>query len=122
MPPAARPAITDSPWLWVLLFSLFALAMVVVMSRKYDLRQANIERNYQARERVAEKITAENNPTDIERLKNLEARPAYAAPGNRLIKLWPLAILLGLLSMVSAVMLFRVWIGPAPPSDKNLSP
>ena len=98
----------------MLLFSLFALVMVVAMSRKYDLRQANIERNYQARERVAEKITVENNPADVERISDLEARRPYATPGDRLIKLWPLAILLGLVSIVAAAMLYRARGRPAP--------
>ncbi len=102
-----RSSITDSPWFWVLLFALVALVLLAAMSRKYDLRQANIERNYQARERVAEKITAENNPADVARINDLEARRPYAAPGDRLIKLWPLAILLGLISVVAAIMLYR---------------
>ena len=54
--------ITDSPWFWVLAFSLTGLLALAAMSGKYSRRQANIERKYQARERVAEKLTAENNP------------------------------------------------------------
>ncbi|HVT30616.1 MAG TPA: hypothetical protein VHE81_21590, partial [Lacipirellulaceae bacterium] len=54
-----RPPITDSPWFWVLLFSLMAMAALAVMSHKYTRRQANIERHYQANERVTEQF--ENN-------------------------------------------------------------
>jgi hypothetical protein len=91
----------------VLVFSLTGLVLLAVISRKYDRRQTNIERNYQARSRVAERLTAENNPDDAERINKAEAQRAYAAPGDKLIPLWPLAILLGLVSVVSAAMLRR---------------
>jgi hypothetical protein len=107
-------AVTDSPWFWVLAFSLMALLALAVISGKYDRRQANIERQYQARERVAEKITAENNPADPARIDNPEARRPYATPGDKLIPLWPLAILLSLIAMVAAVVLYRSRGRPGP--------
>jgi len=62
-------ALTDSPWFWALAFSLMALLALAAVgfSGKYQKRQAKIELQYQARERVAEKLTAENNPTGGER-------------------------------------------------------
>ena len=105
----ASSPLTDSPWFWVLLFSLFALAglAVLVFSGWYGKRQTRLELQYQGRYRVAEKITAENNPKANERTDNLEARRPFATPGNNLITVWPLAMLLGTVAVVSAVMLYR---------------
>ncbi len=103
--------VTDSPWFWVLAFSLTGLLALAVIGGKYSRRQANIERNYQARERVAERVTAEaqavNNSVAAPRINDSEAQREYASPGNRLIPVWPLAILLGLVSIAAAVMLYR---------------
>jgi hypothetical protein len=107
MPTDARSPITDSPWFWALTFSLMGLLALAAMSGKYGRRQANIERSYQARERVAEKLMAENNPEAAARIDNPDARRPYATPGDDLIPIWPLAVLLGLISMVAATMLRR---------------
>jgi hypothetical protein len=100
---------TDSPWYWALAFSLMGLLALAVVgySGKYQKRQAKIELQYQARERVAEKLTAENNPAGTERTDDLEARRPFATPGNNLITLWPLAVLLGIVAIVAAAMLYR---------------
>jgi hypothetical protein len=105
----AKAPLTDSPWFWVLLFSLFALGAlaVLVFSGWYGKRQTRLELQYQARYRVAEKITAENNPAGGERTDDLEARRPFATPGNNLITLWPLAVLLGIVAAVAATMLYR---------------
>ena len=72
-----RAAVTDSAWFWILAFSLMALVALAATNGKYGRRQANIERQYQARERVAEKLAAENNPAAAERIENSEARRAW---------------------------------------------
>jgi len=103
-----RAPLTDSPWFWVLLFSLVGLLALIAMSPKYRQRQANIERQYQARERVAERITAENNSGAAERIDELEAqRPYVMTTSDKLVPIWPLAVLLALVSLVAAVMLWR---------------
>jgi len=102
-----KSAVTDSPWYWVLVFSLMALFALLVISHKYSRRQAGIERQYQARERIVEKRAAENNPADGARIDNQDARRPFATPGNQLIPIWPLAILLVAVAAVAAVMLFR---------------
>src|SRR5437764_13192804 len=86
--------LTDSPWFWALAFSLMALLALAVVgfSGKYTRRQAKIELQYQARERVAEKLTAENNRTSGKRIDELEVSRPFATPGNNLIKLWPLPV------------------------------
>ena len=47
----ANSPLTDSPWFWVLAFSLMALAVlaVLVFSGKYGKRQTRLELQYQAR-------------------------------------------------------------------------
>jgi hypothetical protein len=113
--------LSDSPWYWVLVFSLMALAALVAMSGKYGRRQANIERQYQARQRIAEKHTAENNSQAAERIDDSEARRSFATPGNNLITLWPLAILLSLVAIVATAMLFRA-SRAVPGPDQNVHP
>src|SRR4051794_9261243 len=101
--------LTDSPWFWALAFSLMGLLALAVVgfSGKYQKRQAKIELQYQARERVAEKLTAENKRAGGERTDDLEARRPLATPGNNLITLWPLAALLGIVAAVAGAMLYR---------------
>jgi hypothetical protein len=98
------------------------LLALAVMSGKYSRRQANIERNYQARERVAEKITAENNPPNSRRIEDQQAQRPFATPDNKLIPLWPLATLLSLISIVAATMLYRGRVRLGPPQHESCSP
>ena len=102
-----RPPVTDSPWFWALAFSLMGLVALAAMAGKYGRRQANIERNYQARSRVAEKLTAENKSDADGRIESPDAQRSYATPDDKLIPIWPLAVLLGLVSAVAAGMLYR---------------
>jgi hypothetical protein len=117
-----QSGITDSAWFWVLIFSLMGLVAIFAMHGKYGRRQANIERNYQARERVAEKVAAENNLTEPDRTDNLEVRRDFATPDNQLVPLWPLAILLALVAVVAACMLYRARAQFAAGSDESPSP
>jgi len=89
-----RP-ISDSPWFWVLLFSVVALIALGAISGQYGKRQARIERQYQARERIGD--NAVNDPT----------RPEYATPDNTLVPIWPLGVLLVAAAIGAAVMLQR---------------
>src|SRR4051794_11941227 len=100
--------LTDSPWFWALAFSLMGLLALgtVGFSGKYQKRQAKIELQYQARERVAEKLTAENKPKGGQRTDDLEARRPFATPDNNLITLWPLAVLLGIVAVVAVGRVF----------------
>jgi hypothetical protein len=102
-----QSGITDSAWFWVLIFALMGLVALAAMSGKYSRRQANIERNYQARTRVAEQVAAENNSTEPDRMDHLEVRREFATPDENLVPLWPLAVLLGLAAVVAGAMLYR---------------
>jgi hypothetical protein len=111
MQPIAR--IAESPWFYALIFSMMGLIAIGAIGRKYDTRQATIERQYQARERVAERLTAENNSGSTARLEGRPADQAYRTPGGELVQIWPLAVLLGLVAVVSAIMLERNLWRPA---------
>jgi hypothetical protein len=95
MSASPKPPLTDSPWFWVLLFSVVGMVSLVVISGQYGKRQARIERQYQARERIGD--NAVNDPT----------RPEYATPDNTLVPIWPLGVLLVAAAMLAAVMLQR---------------
>src|SRR5438876_8971100 len=50
---ASRP-ITDSPWFWVYLFTTAALIALALIGPKFAARQAQIEREFQGRQRAAQ--------------------------------------------------------------------
>ncbi len=45
-----NPSITDSPWLWLALFTAVGLAALLATGGKFGKRQSGIERRYQARD------------------------------------------------------------------------
>lgn len=51
----ARSA-TDSPWFWVCMFATAALIGLAAIGPKYTLRQAQIEREFQGRQRAAQNV------------------------------------------------------------------
>lgn len=116
-----RRRLSDSPWYWVLVFSLMALAGLAAISGKYGRRQANIERQYQARERIAEKHTGENNSPGNDRIEDQPDRRPFATPADHFVPLWPLAILLTLAALVAAAMLLRA-SRAVPGPDRNSNP
>jgi len=94
----ARPPLTESPWFWVLVFSLMGIGALAAIGGKYGRRQAGIERQYQARERVA--------AAGPEGAAHIAPRP-YATADDTLIPLWPLAALLGAVAIGATAMLVR---------------
>src|SRR5262245_45122028 len=49
-----RRPMTDSPWFWVYLFATAALISLALIGPKFAARQAQIEREYQGRQRAAQ--------------------------------------------------------------------
>jgi hypothetical protein len=102
-----KPPITDSPWFWVLLFSAFALFMFWRFSGRYYDRQAQLERHFQAKDRVM------NNDPVADRLHTKilgrvdENRRRLATPDEPLIPVWPLIVLLICAIAISSYKLFR---------------
>ena len=95
-----QPTLTDSPWFWVLVFSLMGLIALGAISGQYGKRQSRLERQYQARERIAEGAVGDDAAGDAERRE-------YASPKDTLVPIWPLAILLVGVVALAAMMLRR---------------
>lgn len=130
MAPHPRPPITDSPWFYVLAFSLTALLAILVISPKYGRRQSAMDRNFQARTRVAEKQVAGNNSTAPPRKDHVADQHGYSTPDDTLVPLWPLATILILIALFATHMLRRgrralpAATGPSakPPPNESHSP
>ncbi len=91
-----------------------ALAALLAIGPKYGRRQAGIERKYQARERIVEQREARNNPERDTRKNQLAARRPYATPGDTLVPLWPLAVLLVVVALFAIYMLQRAGASSPP--------
>ena len=50
----ARAPLTDSPWFWAYLFGTAALVALALLTPKYGPRQAQLEREFQGRQRAAQ--------------------------------------------------------------------
>ena len=116
------PPLTDSPWFWVLVFSLMALGALVAMGPKYSRRQTAIERNYQARERIAERIGTNGGANKSRESDAPVERRELATAENRLIPLWPLAVILIVVAVFSAIMLYRGRGRPGTPGEESAAP
>ena len=106
------PPVSESPWFWVLIFSLMGLLALAAIHGKYGQRQAGLERQYQARERTAEQVAATSDRATADESSQATANgsvpvPEYALPGHNLISIWPLAVLLAVVSAAAGVMLSR---------------
>ena len=101
--PKKQP-ITDSPWLWFTLFSAVGLIALLITGGKFGNRQAQIERQGQARAAVGEGLTITQDGTGR---KTAEKVPEYSRPGMTKIRLKPLALTIGSILAVSLVMLVR---------------
>jgi HAMP domain-containing protein len=95
MSAGSKPPITDSPWFWVLLFSAVGLVLLFVFSGQIGKRQARLDRQYQARDRVQDQAVGD------------PARREYSSPESTLVPIWPLAAALGGAILLSAEMLRR---------------
>jgi hypothetical protein len=102
-----RQPLTDSPWFYVLAFSLMALLALIVIGPKYGRRQSAMERKYQARQRIADQQTARNNPGDEPRNDEIAAPRRFATPDDTLVPLWPLAVVMLAIALFALVMLHR---------------
>jgi hypothetical protein len=87
--------LTDSPWFWVLLFSVVALISLFAISGQYGKRQSRLERQYQARERIRTDAIGE------------PGRREYSSADDTLVPIWPLAVVLGGVAVFAAVKLRR---------------
>jgi hypothetical protein len=59
-----HPSITDSPWFWLMLFSLAGLAALFTVGPKFEKREAGIEEKFHARERALGREAFDKLPDD----------------------------------------------------------
>jgi hypothetical protein len=94
MAPTARP-ITDSPWFWAYLFSTAALIALALIDPKFGPRQAQVEREYQGRQRAAQSQGGQQPNVEM------------SSPHQTLISLRPLLLGLACLTIVAWIIFWR---------------
>lgn len=92
--PQPRSSLLDSPWYWVYVFCTAALVALMLMGWKFGARQAQIEREYQGRERAAQHV------------HGLEPTTAMSTPEHTIVTLQPLYYVLGAVLLVAWIVLW----------------
>lgn len=105
---SGRP-ITDSPWLWAYLFGTVALLSLAIIGPKYALRQAQVEREFQGRQRVAQVRGGQEPSVEMSSAQRL------------VIRLQPLFLGLAAISILAWVVFWRLHLSRAAvPSTSNV--
>ncbi|RCS42165.1 hypothetical protein DTL42_20255 [Bremerella cremea] len=116
-PAPQQEPITDSPWFWLYLFATTALILLVVFRSKLDIRQADIERQHQAREYMSQTLE------DPAATTGEVPVAAVSTPDNTLIGWNYIYVVLGVLVSVGWVRLWYVRfhqpIQPPPEADQR---
>jgi ABC-type uncharacterized transport system permease subunit len=89
-PAESRPSATDSPWLWIAIFLCGALIALALMMPKFQRRQLQLERQYEARQAAGQSIRDEDASETTQ-------------SGELIITLTPLVYLLALLVFVTTI-------------------
>jgi hypothetical protein len=84
---APRPKLADSPWFWAYVFGAAALVALFVANAKFGPRQAQIEREFQARTRAAQQLNGQEPSLEL------------STPQQTLITLGPLWIVLAVVTI-----------------------
>ena len=101
---APRPAPTDSPWFWLMLFSAAGLIVLVIVWPKYSARQGRLELQFRAtQEATRRKVEG----TPVAREPGEEGDAAPPAAGELIVKLWPISLALAALLIGSSTMFWR---------------
>ena|SRR5436190_1133398 len=87
-----HPPLTDSPWFWLYLFSIAALAGLLLIGPKYYARQTQVERQYEGKVRAAQ---AASGAQPTKEMSTPDATKSSLAPlfllfGAIWICAWPL--------------------------------
>src|SRR3990167_4768494 len=92
-----RKSITDSPWYWVYLFCTAGAIALLLAGPKFAARQAQIERNSEARLQVAQHVASHQVASQQINVTEQEAEPRTATR----VTLWPLYAALGFVLSVA---------------------
>jgi hypothetical protein len=106
-----KAAVTDSPWFWAYLFGTAALVALALAGPKFGPRQAQIEREYQGRQRAAQNAAGE------------EPTLALSSADDTIIELRPLFWTLAAITMGAWLVFWRRHVArPNPASAAQPSP
>jgi hypothetical protein len=101
------PRLSDSPWFYVFVFSLMAVVALIVIGPKFGRRQSVDERMFQARQLIEEQRAAGNNAAIEPRNDNSAEQRPFSTPGDTLVPLWPLAVVMLAIALFAGMMLLR---------------
>ena len=113
---AETSGVVESPWLWAVVFTLMAQAVLFGIRGKYTARQTRIEDKYLARENLMRSAAGSTTPL---------AQPAGTGGDRPRITLWPLHVCFGLTTAAALLMLLRNHAAPrevVPPPVTERSP
>ncbi len=96
---APVPPVTDSPWFWVMLFSLAALAGIATIGPKFERREQAIETKFHARERGLKREAAEPG-APIEQGQVPHWQPIFT--------IYPVMAVLALVALAAFIQLLRL--------------
>lgn len=88
-------AVTESPWFWAYLFGMFALVALSFAGPKFAARQAQLEQQFQGRERALQIRGGEEPSIDL------------STPENTIVTLWPLHAGLSAATVIAWVVYWR---------------
>jgi hypothetical protein len=91
------PSVTESPWFWLMLFSLAGLAAVATIGPKFERREQSIETKFHARERGLGRESAAQEAD----------APAQIPAWNPIFTLGPIIAVLGVVALVSMIGVIR---------------
>jgi hypothetical protein len=99
---------TDSPWFWVYLFSTAALIALALIGPKFGSRQAQIEREFQGRQRTAQNLNGQEPSGEL------------STEGQTLITLRPLFLGLATVTIGAWFLFWRVHFAQHPNAESML--
>jgi hypothetical protein len=93
--PFPRPPITESPWFWAYAFGTAALIALFFAGNKFGPRQAQIEREYQARTRATQRLNGQEPSVEL------------STPERTLVTLQPLWYVLAAVTILGWLLFWR---------------
>ena len=101
-----RRTVADSPWLWACIFFAAAGVGSLVIARKFDVRQRQVEGRFLGRQQAA--LERQRRAAGLEPIDLAETATSRdeAAP-DRIVPLWTLVTAAGAAAAGSAAMLWR---------------
>jgi hypothetical protein len=90
-----RPSITESPWFWAYAFGTAALIALFFAGQKFGPRQAQIEREYQARTRATQRLNGQEPSVEL------------STPERTLVTLQPLWYVVAAVTILGWLLFWR---------------